>query len=187
MQQIIEKILITETEISKIITKVAAEINRQYADNNKLTMLYILDGAKYFAQNLAKQLQLLGTKIELHPIRASSYCGETKACQDVILDLMDTEKKLLKKHILIVDDIFDTGTTLTKVVAKISQQQPKSVKTCSLLERSGVEGREIKLDFYGYQIKSDDFLVGFGLDYQNQLRELPYIATIKKDYCGQTE
>lgn len=99
-----------------------------------------------------------------------------------MVDLMQAEDFIANNHILLVDDIFDTGVTMAKVVDVISEYKPASIKTCALIKRESKKERNIVLDFKGYSIEGDDFLVGYGLDYKDKLRELTYIATIKKEF-----
>ena len=172
---IYSRILVDEEQIQAAVRKMADQVRAAYADLPDLMALIILEGAKYFAKDLLARLRL---PFEVEHLGASSYHGGTHSTGSV--ELKNTEplrEKIKGKNILLIDDIYDTGLTLSKVLDWLSRCNPRSVRTCVLLEKQIPHHKQIPIDFPGLKIE-DAFVIGYGLDYQGQYRDLPFIAVL---------
>lgn len=183
MEHIIEEILVDSDKIQQIVRETADRIGIEYDTANEVVVLYILEGAAIFAGSIRQSEPMVCEKYKFFPIKASSYYNRTSSSGKVQIDLLEAGDKLAGRHILIIDDILDTGNTLSQVVEEIKKHNPISVKTCVMVERFSEKDRGIKSDFSGIILRSDAFLIGYGLDYRGRLRELPYIAAVKQECC----
>ncbi|MBE7705862.1 MAG: hypoxanthine phosphoribosyltransferase [Cyanobacteria bacterium SIG30] len=165
------KTLISEEELTKRIKEVAEEINNFYGDE-KLTVICVLKGAIMFCSHLIKYLKM---PVELECVRLSSYGTSTKSSGKVkALDL--TLPQLEGKNVLVVEDIIDTGLTLKFLKDYIeSTLNPKTLKIATLIDKKISRLNDMQPDFYGFDI-DDKFIVGFGLDYEEIYRNIPYIG-----------
>ena len=166
------KILIDEKTLQKRIKQLAEQITLDFK-GQKITLLCILKGSLYFFADLTKRIDL---DSEIEFVRISSYIGE-KSTGKISLKL-DTDEKVTGKNVLVVEDIIDTGRTLSYLMSYLSKQKPKSLKLCTLLDKP--EGREvddIKVDYVGFTIP-DRFVIGYGLDLDQKYRNLPEIQCI---------
>ncbi|MCL2592464.1 MAG: hypoxanthine phosphoribosyltransferase [Defluviitaleaceae bacterium] len=166
-------VLISQAEIEKRIEELATEIKRDF-NGESFTLVGILKGSVMFMVDLAKKLDC---DIELDFMDISSY-GAGKESSGVIQFLKDLEQPITGKNVLIVEDIVDTGRTLSHLIKHLKNQEPNILKVCTLLdkpERRVVEG--IKIDYTGFVIP-DKFVIGYGLDYDQKYRNLPYIGVV---------
>ena len=169
------KILIDEKTLQKRIKQLAEQITNDF-NGQKITLLCILKGSLYFFADLTKRIDL---DSEIEFVRISSYVGE-KSTGKISLKL-DTDEKVTGKNVLVVEDIIDTGRTLSYLMSYLRKQKPKSLKLCTLLDKP--EGREvddIKVDYVGFTIP-DRFVIGYGLDLDQKYRNLPEIQCIIKN------
>ena len=176
MNQDIERILIDEEEINQIITRIAAEIDRDYANSGKrLLLLCILKGSVVFMGELMKKITL---PVEIDFMKVSSYANGSKTSGNVniILDLL--RKDLHECDILIVEDIIDSGRTLSYLTEYLRLKGAQSVKTVTLLDKPSRREVDFKPDYFGKEIP-DFFVVGYGLDYAERYRALPYVGILK--------
>lgn len=164
--------LITEKEISKKIKELGAEITKKYK-GKELVVVGVLKGSYLFFADLIREIDL---DIETDFCALSSYHG-TSSTGEVKITL-DMQKSIKDKHVLIVEDIVDTGLTMSFLRQHCQSRQPKSIAVASLLFKPEALKVETKLDYVGFKIPND-FVVGFGLDYQGQYRHLPYIAQVQ--------
>lgn len=182
MHSYIEKILVSEEEINSIITRVAAEIDRDYAGSDKkLLLLCILKGSVIFMGELMKKITL---PVEIDFMKVSSYgSGTTSGGRiNILLDLHRND--LDKVDILIVEDIIDSGKTLSHLTKYLELKGAHSVKTVALLDKPSRREVDFNPDYVGKEIP-DEFVVGFGLDYDEALRNLPYVGVLKREvYSG---
>lgn len=173
----IERILISEEEIDRTVTRIADEITRDYRDSDKkLLLLCILKGSVVFMGELMKKLK---TPVEIDFMKVSSYGSGTVAGRlNILLDL--NRGDLPDVDIIIVEDIIDSGKTLSYLVKYLELKGAHSVRTCTLLDKK--ERREVEFvpDYTGIEIP-DEFVVGFGLDYDEKYRNLPYVAILKPE------
>lgn len=168
------KALLSEQQVRAGVERMAAEVNRQYGDR-PLTIIGVMTGSVVLLADLIRQLAM---PLRVGVIQASSYRGGTEAGElrintDFVLDVAD-------RDVLLVDDIFDTGRTLEKVVQLIQSYGPRSVRSAVLLRKLGRQEVESKPDFVGFDIP-DLFVVGYGLDYRDHYRNLPYVAAIEPE------
>lgn len=176
MHDDILKVLISEDEISEITTNLAAQISKDYADKN-LLMLCILKGAVVFMGDLMKKVSI-PTQIDFMKVSSYGSSTESSGTVNIILDLH--RKDLSKMDILIVEDIIDSGKTLTHLVEYLKLKGAKSVKTCTMLDKPSRRVVDFSPDYCGKTVP-DEFVVGYGLDYDEDYRALPFIGILKPE------
>jgi hypoxanthine phosphoribosyltransferase len=169
-------VLISEEEIQTRVAELAAEISADYADANDLVMVGVLKGAFVFLADLSRKLTIPRT-IEF--IAVSSYGSGSKASGAVRL-VMDVRGNIEGKHVLIVEDIVDTGHTLKYLIGMLESHRPASVKTAALVRKAERAEVEVTVDYLGFDI-GDEWVVGYGLDYAEMNRTLPYIGVVNPD------
>ena len=169
----IKEILIDEDTISKTVKKLGREITDDYKDR-ELVVVGILKGAIIFLSDLIREID---TSLTLDFISASSY-GMSTESSGVVKFLKDLDTNIEGKHILIVEDIVDTGLTLDYLIDNLRARKPASIKTCTLLDKPSRREVEVPIDYKGLDIP-DEFVVGYGLDYSEYYRNLPYVAVLK--------
>ncbi len=173
----IERVLISQEEIEKITDRIADEIDRDYKDSKRLLLLCILKGSVVFMGDLMKKISL---PVEIDFMKVSSYgAGTTTSGRiNIILDLHRND--LSECDIIVVEDIIDSGKTLSYLTEYLRIGGAKSVKTCTLLDKPSRRTVDFTPDYTGMEIP-DEFVVGYGLDYAEQYRALPYIGILKPE------
>ena len=178
----VERILVSEEEIDKIVTRLAGEIDRDYAGEDKnLVLVCILKGSVVFMGDLMKKLTV---PLEIDCMKVSSYGAgtQTSGMIHIYLDLIRPD--LSECDLLIIEDIIDSGNTLSYLVRYLLNKGARSVKTCTLLDKPSRRKVDFKADYVGVEIP-DEFVVGYGLDYAEKLRALPYVGVLKPEvYMG---
>ena len=177
MHNDVERILIDEQELDAINTKIAAAIDRDYADTNrKLVLVCILKGSVVFMADLMKKIR---RQVEIDFMRVSSYGSGTASSGriKILLDLLRSD--LASCDVLIVEDIIDSGKTLSYLVEYLKLNGAHSVKTCTLLDKPSRRQVEFVPDYIGKEIP-DEFVIGYGLDYAERYRTLPYVGVLKR-------
>jgi hypoxanthine phosphoribosyltransferase len=169
-------VLISEQEIQKRVAGLAAQISEDYADVDDLVLVGVLKGAFIFLADLSRHLTIPRT-IEF--IAVSSYESGSKSSGAVRL-VMDVRGNIEGNHVLIVEDIVDTGHTLEYLIGMLESHGPASIKTCALVRKKERAEVEVDVDYLGFDI-GDEWVVGYGLDYAEQNRTLPYIGIITPD------
>ena len=169
-------VLISEEEIQTRVAELAAEISTDYADADDLVMVGVLKGAFVFLADLSRELTIPRT-IEF--IAVSSYGSGSKSSGAVRL-VMDVRANIEGKHVLIVEDIVDTGHTLKYLIGMLESHRPASVKTAALVRKAERAEVEVTVDYLGFDI-GDEWVVGYGLDYAEKNRTLPYIGVVTPD------
>ena len=170
-----ERILMSEEKLKETVSCLTGQVNTTYANTENVMALVILEGAKYFAADL---LDKLSFPVEVEYLKASSYLGGTQSAGAVSIETPDNlPQKIQGKNILVIDDIYDTGRTLSKLLAWIENGHPQSIKTCVLLEKEIPHDEKIAIDFLGIKVP-DAFVIGYGLDFNGQHRDLPFIAEL---------
>ena len=168
--------LIPEEEVAARIREMAAEISRDYS-GKQLKLICVLKGGSYFMCELSKYITV---PVQLDFMSVSSYGAGTVSSGNVRIK-KDLDDSIMGEDVLVVEDIIDTGNTLSSLLKLLSSREPASLKLCTLLdkpERRIVEN--IKVDYCGFRIP-DKFVVGYGLDYDEKHRNLPYIGVLKFD------
>lgn len=173
------RILITREQLQAVVSNVAERVNAAYTQSSNCLALVILEGAKYFADDLLPKLDF---PVEVAYIKASSYLGGTQSSGKVALNSKDSlSQKIKGRNVLIIDDIYDTGHTLSKLLKWVKSCGAADVKTCILLEKEIPHAKEVTIDFLGTTVE-DAFVIGYGLDYNHQYRELPFIAELAEEH-----
>lgn len=169
----LESVLVSETAIKRRLKKLGADIATAYGDE-EITVVAIINGAILFTADL---LRVIHNPIRLDCIRISSYRNDTRSHGKPQL-LHSLQLDITNRHVLLIDDILDTGKTLSVVVQIIKKLNPASVRTCVLLNKKGRREVEFEADFVGFEIP-DRFVVGYGLDFAERYRNLPCIGILK--------
>ncbi len=169
-------VLISEEEIQSRVLELAAQISSDYDGKGDIVLIGVLKGSFIFLADLARRLTIPRT-IEF--IAVSSYGSGSKATGAVRL-VMDVRGNIAGKHVLIVEDIVDTGHTLKYLIGMLDSHLPASVKTCALVRKAERAEVDVDVDYLGFDI-GDEWVVGYGLDYAEQNRTLPYIGVISPD------
>ena len=167
------KVLIEEEEIQKKVVQIAEQITKEY-EGKEITLICILKGSTFFTVDLAKKIQ---GNVKIEFIQVSSY-GHNTTSGHIELKL-DLKESIEGKDVIIVEDIIDTGKTLSYLVEHLKTRKPNSIKLCTLLDKPERRQYDVKVDYVGFQIP-DKFVVGYGLDWDEQYRTLPYIAYIEQ-------
>lgn len=172
----LDHVLVSATAIKRRVAGLGTRLNQDYA-NKDLMVVAIVNGALIFAADLLRQLS---SPLRLDCLRASSYHDGTKAVHEPrIVDQMKLDVR--GQHVLLVDDILDTGKTLAAVAGLIKNKGALSVKTCVLLDKKARRAVPFEADYVGFEIP-DEFVVGYGLDFNERYRNLPCIGVLKPKY-----
>lgn len=167
------EVLIPTEEITKRIGELGADIARDYAGRNPL-LIGVLKGACLFLSDLMRAADI---PLNVEFIAISSYGAEMRTSGEVRI-LKDLDVAIEGRHILVVEDIVDTGLTLSYLLANLKSRGAESVKLAALLDKYERREKEVVIDYLGFQIP-DKFVVGYGLDFAERYRNLPYIAVLK--------
>lgn len=170
----IDEVLVTEAEIEQALARLAAQITVDLGDCNPI-LVGVLTGAFIFLGDLVRRLDF---PLEIEFICAHSY-GDGTHPGDLVIE-MDLRRDIADRHVLLVDDILDTGQTLKALVQLLQQRGPKSVRTCCLLDKPSRRTVEFAADYIGLTIP-DRFVVGYGLDFAHHHRNLPFIGVLRPE------
>ena len=176
MSQTPPAVLISEADIDKRVRELAAQISTDYAEKGNVVLVGVLKGSFIFLADLSRRLTIPRT-IEF--IAVSSYDNGNIASGAVRL-VMDVRGNIENRHVLIVEDIVDTGHTLAYLIGMLESHRPASIHTCALLHKAESAEVDVAIDYVGFGI-GDEWVVGYGLDYAERDRTLPYIGTINPD------
>ena len=166
--------LVAEKEIAARVAELGRAIARDYADGT-LVLVGVLQGAIPFIADLMRALPI---DVTVDFLRASSY-GAGTASSGAVRLVADLSVDVADRHVLVVDDIVDTGHTLAALKRTLEARRPRSVKTCVLLDKTGRRETEVRIDYVGFTIPNV-FVVGYGLDYDGLYRNLPHVATLEE-------
>ena len=166
-------VLISEKDIEKRVAELAEQVSTDYRNKGDLVLIGVLKGAFIFLADLARRMTIPRT-IEF--IAVSSYRSGSLSTGAVRL-VMDVRGSIAGRHVLIVEDIVDTGHTLKYLIGMLESHRPASIRTCTLLHKADSAEVDIDIDYIGFGI-GDEWVVGYGLDYAEHDRTLPYIGTV---------
>src|SRR5438128_4803697 len=175
MQDDLKRILFYETTILSRLDELAAQISRDYRDRD-LTVIAVLSGSLMFMADLLRRIPL---PLKLGFLSVASYHGRAVTSGEVIFKqaaLPDVKDR----HILILDDILDSGHTVAAIREKLDRGNPRSIGVCVLLSKKKRRARQVDADYIGFEIE-DEFVVGYGLDFMENYRNLPYIGVLRKE------
>ncbi len=178
MEKDIQSVLLSEAEIAELCDSIAKQINEDYKDSDKqLILICILKGSLMFSSELMKRITL---PLELEFMKVSSYGSSTTSSGVVNIHLDITRKDLSNVDLLIVEDIVDSGRTLSYLTNYFREKGANSVRTATLLDKPSRRTHKFEPEYCGKQIP-DEFVVGFGLDYNEKYRNLPYVGILKRE------
>jgi hypoxanthine phosphoribosyltransferase len=169
------EVLIPEEEVDKRISEIGEEISKAYAGRT-IHMICILKGGAMFMCELAKRINL---PVTMDFMSVSSYGDDTKS-SGIVRISKDLDEKLEGKDVLIVEDIIDSGRNLYYLIEVLKQRGPKSIEICTLLDKPSRREKLVKVDYSCFSIPNE-FVVGYGLDYAQKYRNLPYIGVVRFD------
>lgn len=169
------RILLSEEEVNVRIQAIGEQISRDYAGKS-VHLVCVLKGGSFFLCELAKRITI---PVSLDFMSVSSYGSETKS-SGVVKIVKDLDESVRDKDVIIVEDIVDSGRTLSYLMEMLRDRGPASLKLCTLLDKPDRRVIDVKVDYTGFQIP-DEFVVGYGLDYNQMYRNLPYIGVVEFD------
>ena len=173
----IKSVLVSEAEIQARTVELGAEVARDYADflnGQDLLLVTVLKGAVMFVSDLARAIPL---PIQLEFMAVSSY-GSSTSSSGVVRILKDLDRDIADRDVLIVEDIVDSGLTLSWLLRNLATRHPKSLRVCTLLRKPDAVRSDVDIAYVGFDIPNE-FVVGYGLDYAERYRDLPYIGTLE--------
>lgn len=167
------RVLISEEEIEKRILEMAKEIS-EYYNGEEVHLVSVLKGGVFFTCELAKRLTV---PVSIDFMSVSSYGNDTKS-SGVVKVIKDLDEAIEGENVLVVEDIIDSGRTLSYLMENLKSRKPKSLHLCTLLDKPERRVIDVKVDYTGFSIP-DEFVVGYGLDYMQHYRNLPYIGIVE--------
>ena len=167
------EVLLTEEEIDRRIQEIGDQISRDYA-GRQVHMVCVLKGGSFFMCELAKRVTV---PVSIDFMSVSSYGGDTKS-SGVVRIVKDLDEPLKDRHVIVIEDIVDSGRTLSYLLDMLRCRGAADVRLCTLLDKPDRRVVDVKVDYTGFEIP-DEFVVGYGLDYDQKYRNLPYIGMVK--------
>lgn len=169
------EVLLSEEEVDRRIKQIGEQISRDYA-GRQVHLVCVLKGGSFFMCELAKRITV---PVSLDFMSVSSYGGDTRS-SGVVRIVKDLDETIKGKDVIVVEDIVDSGRTLSCLLEMLKDRGPRSVRLCTLLDKPDRREVDVRVDYIGFQIP-DEFVVGYGLDYDQKYRNLPYIGVVKFD------
>lgn len=166
--------LISREEIAIKVREMGKQITEDYKDSEEIVLIALLRGSVVFMADLAREIKHDNVRLDFMTV--SSYGNSMESSRDVKIK-KDIEDAICGKDVLIVEDLIDTGFTLSKVAAILKTREPKSLRIATLLDKPSRREADVHVDYSGFQIP-DEFVVGYGIDYAEKHRELPYIGKV---------
>lgn len=167
------KVLLSEKEVEERIQDLGRQISEKY-QGKQIHMICVLKGGVFFMCELAKRISV---PVSLDFMCVSSY-GDATQSSGVVRIAKDLDESIEGKDVLIVEDIIDSGRTLSYLIEVLKKRNPKSIELCTLLDKPERRERDVQVDYVGFEIP-DEFVVGYGLDYAQKYRNLPYIGVVE--------
>ena len=175
MHDDVKTVLVSEEQLKAKVAELGAQISRDYAGKN-LVLVSILKGSVVFMADLMRAVSI---PCNIDFMVVSSY-GGSNTTSGLVKIIKDLDGDLSGKDVLIVEDILDTGVTLSNLVPMLKMRNPNSVKICTILDKPSRRKADIQPDYEGFQVP-DEFVVGYGLDYDEKYRNLPYVGVLKPE------
>jgi hypoxanthine phosphoribosyltransferase len=172
-KETIEKVLFSAKELDQRVSELGSQITEDYKGKN-LLVVTVLKGSSIFSADLVRKIQL---PLEMDFIGTSSYGDSTKS-SGVVQIVKDIDQGLEGKHVLVVEDIIDTGLTLSYLLKMLQVRNPASLKICALLDKPSRRKVTVPVDYLGFTIE-DHFVIGYGLDYSGRYRNQPYVGILR--------
>lgn len=169
------RVMLTEEEVDKRISELGKKISEDYA-GKEVHLVCVLKGGSFFLCELAKRITV---PVTLDFMSVSSYGGDTKS-SGVVKIVKDLDEPLKGKNVLVIEDIVDSGRTLSYLLELLQQRGPESLALCTLLDKPDRRVVDVHVDYTGFEIP-DEFVVGYGLDYDQRYRNLPFIGVVEFD------
>ena len=176
MDEDILKVLVTEEQLKAKVQELGDQISRDY-EGKDLLLVSILKGSVVFMADIMRAIKVPNA---IDFMVVSSYGGANTTTTGLVKIIKDLDSDLTGKEVLIVEDILDTGVTLSKLVPMLEMRHPNSVKICAILDKPERRKADIHADYLGFQVP-DEFVVGYGLDYDEKYRNLPYVGVLKPE------
>jgi hypoxanthine phosphoribosyltransferase len=176
LQDDVAKVLISEEELQARIAELGHELNALYSDEDRPLLVCVLKGAFIFLADLTRHLEM---RHEVDFMEISSYGAGTEST-GVVRILLDLEQSIEGRHVLIVEDIVDSGRTLAYMRRNLQTRGPASLRVCALLSKPARREVDVELDWVGFEVPNE-FVVGYGLDYAEEYRNLPFIGVLRKE------
>jgi len=167
------RVMLTEEEVDAKIEEIGRQISERYA-GKQVHLVCVLKGGAFFMCELAKRITV---PVSMDFMSVSSYGSETKS-SGVVRIVKDLDEPLKGKDVIVVEDIVDSGRTLSYLLEMLKDRKPNSLALCTLLDKPSRRVIDVKVDYTGFQIP-DEFVVGYGLDYDQRYRNLPYIGVVE--------
>lgn len=177
----IARVLLTSQQIQARVAELGRQIAGDYADVDELLLVGVLKGSVVFIVDLARQIDL---PLAMDFIAISSY-GQSTESSGVVRLLKDLDSDIQDRHVLIVEDIIDSGLTLAYLLDQLERRNPASLRICSLLNKPERRTTDVRVDYLGFDIPNE-FVVGYGLDYAERYRNLPFIGILKPEVYAQS-
>ena len=168
-------VLLSEEAVDKRINEIGEQISKDY-EGKTIHMICVLKGGVFFMTELAKRISV---PVSMDFMAISSYGADTKS-SGVIKIVKDLDESITGKDVLVVEDIVDSGRTLSYLLMMLKERKPNSLKLCTLLDKPDRRVIDVNVDYTGFDIP-DEFVVGYGLDYAQKYRNLPYIGVVHLD------
>jgi hypoxanthine phosphoribosyltransferase len=175
----LERVLFDEPAIHRRLDDIAAQISNDYRER-ELTVIAVLHGSLMFVADLLRRIPL---PLKLECLSVASYHGKTQSSGEVIFKQI-AFPDIAGRDVLIVDDILDSGHTLAAIREALETAKPQSIRICVLLSKKKQRTREVETDYVGFEIE-DEFVVGYGLDFRERYRNLPYIGVLRRELMEQ--
>lgn len=169
------RVMLSEEEVDKRIKEIGEQISRDYA-GRQVHLVCVLKGGSFFLCELAKRITV---PVSLDFMSVSSYGSDTKS-SGVVKIVKDLDESLKGKNVIVVEDIVDSGRTLSYLLEMLKDRGPESLRLCTLLDKPDRRVIDVNVNYTGFQIP-DEFVVGYGLDYDQRYRNLPYIGVVEFD------
>jgi len=177
----LDRVLFDEPAIHRRLDDIAAQISKDYRER-ELTVIAVLHGSLMFVADLLRRIPL---PLKLECLSVASYHGKARTSGEVIFNQI-TLPDIVGRDVLILDDILDSGYTLAAIREVLETAKPQSIRVCVLLSKKKQRAREVETDYIGFEIE-DEFVVGYGLDFRERYRNLPYIGVLRRELLDQPD